>query len=74
MKRRRRNSDNDTYQFGIGLSDSNAMTFGEPPYSLDRYEQSSNTAGDITDALELYDKNNFWVNNESWDFKGPYKI
>lgn len=54
--------------------DGNAMTFGEPPYSFDGYEQSSNSAEDVTSNLEIFDINHFWINNDVWDFKGPFKI
>ena len=72
-RRARYNSDTETYQFGIG-SDGHAMHFGEPPYSLNRYEQSSNYASDVTAKLDFYDGNFFWLKDEIYDFKGPYKI
>ena len=74
MKRHRRNSDLDSYQFSIMPGGGNAMTFGEPPYSFDGYEQSSNSAEDVTSNLEIFDINHFWINNDVWDFKGPFKI
>ena len=74
MKKHRRNSDTESYQFSFTPDDGKAMRFGEPPYSLNGYEQSSNTAGDIQGNLDIYDKNYFWINDETWDFKGPYKL
>lgn len=73
MRRVRHNSDTETYQFGIGADD-NSMHFGEPPYSLNRYEQSSNYASDVTANLELYDRNYFWLRDDISDFRGPYRI
>lgn len=73
-RRHRHNSDTETYQFGFGSDGGNAMHFGEPPYSLNRYEQSSNYASDVTAGLELRDGNYFWLRDDIFDFRGPYRI
>ena len=75
MSRARHNSDTETYQFGIrGGADDHSMHFGEPPYSLNRYEQSSNYASDVTANLDFYDRNYFWLRDDISDFRGPYRI
>jgi len=72
-RRFRRNSDNDSYQFSI-YGDGRAMSFGPPPYSLNRYEQSSNTASDVTMGLDLWDRNTFWISDDRFTIKEVFKI
>ena len=73
-RRHRHNSDTETYQFGLCSPNDHSMHFGEPPYSLNRYEQSSNYACDLTEGLDLHDGNFFWIRDDISDFRGPYRI
>ena len=71
MSRIRYNSDTESYQFGL---DGNVMRFGEPPYSLNRYEQSSNYASDVKDKLRFRDHNYCYLRDDIFGFRGPYKV